>query len=115
VQPRPDPENLLRTVADYLADLQGRVDGGDRHQLRVAVHLLGIAERQLRLGAEIDRREQRALASVLDMDGSLHDLNRELCRRIRAGAFDDRLDEVLAVIADGVEDQLRIAAPVKRP
>ena len=115
MQPRPDPENLLRTVADYLADLQGRVDGGDRQQLRVAVHLLGIAERQLRLGAEIDRREQRALASVLDMDGSLQDLNRELGRRIRAGALDERFDEVLGVIADAVEQQLRIAAPVKRP
>jgi hypothetical protein len=115
VQTRPDPENLLRTVADYLAELQGRVEGGDRHQLRVAVHLLGIAERQLRLGAEIDGREQRALASLLDMDGSVQDLNRELCRRIRAGALDDRFDDVLAVIADGVEEQLRIAAPARRP
>jgi hypothetical protein len=113
VQTRPDPENLLRTVAGYLADLQGRVDGGDRHQLRVAVHLLGIAERQLRLGAEVDGREQRAYASLLGMDGSLHDLNRELCRRIGAGDFDDRFDEVLGVIADGVEQQLRIAAPGK--
>ena len=113
MQTRPDPENLLRTVAGYLADLQGRVDGGDRHQLRVAVHLLGIAERQLRLGAEVDGREQRALASLLGIDGSLPDLNRELCRRIRAGAFDDRFDDVLAAVADGVEQQLRIAAPAR--
>jgi hypothetical protein len=113
MQPRPDPENLLRTVAGYLADLQGRVGDADRHQLRVAVHLLGIAERQLRLGAEVDRREQRELASLLGMDGSLHDLNRELCRRIRAGAVDDRFDEVLVVVAGGVEQQLRIAAPAR--
>jgi hypothetical protein len=45
------------------------------------------------------------------MDGSLGDLNRELCRRIRAGDFDERFDDVLAVVADGVGQQLRIAAP----
>ena len=114
MQPRPDPENVLRTVAGYLVDLQERVDAGDRQQLRVAVHLLGIAERQLRLGAEVDGREQRALAALLGMDGSVHDLNRELCRRIRTGALDDRFDDVLAVVADGVEQQLRIAAPARR-
>lgn len=115
MQPRPDPENLLRSVAEYLTGLQDRVDGGDRFQLRVAVHLLRIAERQLRLGAEVDGREQRALASLLGSDGSLPDLDRELCRRIRAGAFDDRFDDVLAVVADGVEQQLGIATPGKRP
>jgi len=111
MQKRPPAENLLRTVADYLQDLQDRVGDADRHQLRVAVHVLGIAERQCRFGAEVDGHEQRAFSALLGVDASLGELNRLVCREIRDGRFDDRFDELVSVVAEAVHDELRITAP----
>src|SRR4051794_688628 len=111
MQTRPTPENLVATVRDYLTDLQGRVDPVDQFQVRVSVHLLGIAERQLAGGADTDAREHAALAGLLGVDGSLEELNRELCRRIRAGGLDDRWEDVLTALLDVVTDEVGIVAP----
>jgi Domain of unknown function (DUF6285) len=113
MQTRPTPENLVATVRDYLADLQGRVDPVDQFQVRVSVHLLGIAERQLTRGAEVNGREQAALAGLVGEDGSLEELNRELCRQIRAGVLDDRWEAVLSALVDVVADEIGIVAPGK--
>lgn len=113
MQTRPTPENLVATVRDYLADLQGRVDPVDQFQVRVSVHLLGIAERQLAGGAVLEARERAALTGLLHRDGSLDDLNRELCRQIRAGELDDRQPAVLSALLDVVADEVGIVAPDK--
>jgi hypothetical protein len=110
---RPTPQNLVATVRDYLADLQVRVDPVDQYQVRVSVHLLGIVERELARGPVVDDRRQAALAGLLGDDGPGDDLNRELCRRIRAGDVDDRWDAVLSVLLDIVTDELEIVAPDK--
>src|SRR3954468_14117484 len=113
MQTRPTPGNLVATVRDYLADLQGRVDPVDQFQVRVSVHLLGIAERQLARGAEVNAREQAALATLVGEEGSLEDLNRELCRQIRAGVLDDRWETVLSALVGVVADEIGIVAPDK--
>jgi hypothetical protein len=113
MQTRPTPQNLVATVRNYLTDLQGRVDQVDQFQVRVAVHLLGIAERQLAGGADLQARERSALGELLGRDGSLDDLNRELCRRIRAGDLDDAQPTVLSVLLDIVADEVGIVAPEK--
>lgn len=111
---QPPPENLLATVGEYLDDLRGRVDAGDQFRLRVSVHLLGIAERQLARGDEVDARERQALTALLGEGGSLEDLNRKLCSRIRAGGFDDRWDELLVTLNGIVADEVNIVAPGKQ-
>src|SRR5919202_638432 len=113
MQTRPTPENLVATVCEYLTDLQSRVDPVDRFQVRVSVHLLGIAERQLARGADLEARERAALAGLVGGDGPLDDLNRELCRRIRAGDLDDRQPAVLSALLDVVADEVGIVAPDK--
>jgi Domain of unknown function (DUF6285) len=111
---RPTPENLVATVRAYLGELQGRVDPVDAFQVRVAVHLLGIAERQLGRGAAIDAGQHAALAPFAGPAGSLDDQTRQLCRDIRAGALDERWDELLAALVDVVADEVDIVAPEKR-
>ena len=113
MQTRPTPENLVATVRDYLTDLQGRVDPVDQFQVRVSVHLLGIAERQLAQGTALQSREHAALAGLLGQDGSLDELNRELCRRIRAGDLDDRQEALLSALLEVVADEVGIVSPDK--
>ncbi|HEV7689109.1 MAG TPA: DUF6285 domain-containing protein [Acidimicrobiia bacterium] len=111
---RPSPENVVATVRHYLADLQGRVGPADQFQVRVAVHLLGIVERQLDAGATADARELAALGALLGRTGSLEELNRELSHRIRAGELDHREDELLAVLIAVAGDEVDIVAPDKK-
>jgi hypothetical protein len=84
-----DPPSLRELVAvvrefverQAMPALEGRV----AFHARVAVNALAIVERELELGAEADAAEVERLRALLDRDGDLEALNRELCRRIRAG------------------------------
>jgi hypothetical protein len=114
MQKRPSSENLVATVREYLAGLQGRVGPVDQFQVRVSVHLLSIVERQLCGGEAADARELGALSGLLGRTGSLEDLNRELSRRIRAGELDDREAELLAVLIGVVGDEVDIVAPDRK-
>jgi len=52
---------------------------------RVAANALGIVTRELEQGGPSGDCERERLAKLLGQDGSLMELNRELCRRIRDG------------------------------
>jgi hypothetical protein len=72
---------------------------------RVAVNVLAMVERELALGPEHDRRHGARLARLGVAD------DRELADGIRAGRFDDRLDEVRALVWESVRDKLEVANP----
>jgi hypothetical protein len=52
---------------------------------RVAANALGIVARELEKSGPSGDAERERLKILLGQDGSLMDLNRELCRRIREG------------------------------
>jgi hypothetical protein len=54
---------------------------------RVAANALGIVSRELSLGQKSLSEEQERLSELLGIEGSLDELNRELCRRIRQGTI----------------------------
>ena len=54
---------------------------------RVAANALAIVVRQLDSGESSGAEERERLKTLLGRDGTLEDLNRELCRRIRNGDF----------------------------
>ena len=62
-----------------------RLEGHAAFHARVAVNALGIALRQLEQAPEVEAEELARLRALLGRDGSLEELNRELCARIRAG------------------------------
>ena len=53
----------------------------------MAANALGIVARQLEFYGEASAEETQRLASLLGHDGTLEELNRELCARIRTGEF----------------------------
>jgi hypothetical protein len=96
MQDRPDAPELLYAVARYLAeDLLPYVPREQRFQVRVAANACAIVAREWEadVGAP-DRSEQRALAAA-----------------IRAGEWDDRWDEAVALVREQVRAKVDVAHP----
>lgn len=86
MQDPPDPPALLAAVARFLREeLMPELSGALAFQTRIAANIVDIARRQLELAPPADAAERQRLAALLAQDGDLAALNRELCRRIRAG------------------------------
>jgi hypothetical protein len=102
----PDPPSLLEAVREFLADeVEPELEGRLRYHLKVAVNVLAIVERELRLGDEHAARHRERLARL----GFQTDA--ELADAIRAGRLDDRLDQVAAELEQMVADKLAVARP----
>ena len=102
----PSAEQLVESVRewlerDVLADTTGRL----QFHTRVAINVLAMVERELRLGAGQDAAHAVRLAQL----GCAHDT--ELATRIREGVLDDRLDEVRELVLADVRDKLAVANP----
>jgi hypothetical protein len=102
----PHPAELLEAVREFLAqEVQPELDGRLGYHLKVAINVLAIVERELRLGQEHARRHRERLARL----GFATDA--ELAQAIRSGALDDRLEEVAAELREMVADKLAVGRP----
>jgi hypothetical protein len=89
VQDQPSAIELLRAVRDFIQDQAiPRLEGRAAFHGRIAVNAIAIVERGLELGPAQEAAERERLEALLGRSGSLDDLNRELCQRIRAGEVD---------------------------
>ena len=89
---QPSSLELVTAVREFIEkhampELQGRT----AFHARVAANALAIVARELEQGAPADSAERERLRPLLQQDGTLAELNRQLCRRIRDGriAWDD--------------------------
>jgi hypothetical protein len=102
----PSAGALLDAVEAFLRDeVQPATDGRLAFHVRVAANVLSMVARQLALGPA----QTEAHASRLAGLGVTSEA--ELAEAIRSGAFDDRLDEVRAVVRATVADKLAVANP----
>jgi len=102
----PDPPALLEAVREFLAtEVEPELDGRLRYHLKVAINVLAIVERELRLGEEHARRHRERLERL----GFATDA--ELAEALRSGALDDRLEEVAPELREMVADKLAVARP----
>jgi len=89
MQDEPAPTELTKAVADFLRnDIAPEISGHHAFKLRVAINMLDLVTRQLTLEEGSDAAEAARLAQLLDMQGSLGDLNRALADRIAKGELD---------------------------
>jgi hypothetical protein len=100
-QDRPDIADILATVQDFVERITARLEGEDRYHAQVASYLLGIG----------DALERKRLTEFLGRQGSLAVLTRDLCTGIRAGRFDERWDETLALVLQEVVDKVNVVRP----
>jgi Domain of unknown function (DUF6285) len=89
MQDEPTPIELARAVADFLRnDIAPGMSGHQAFKLRVAINILDLVARQLTLEQGSDGAEAVRLAGLLELKGSLFELNRALAQRIADGKVD---------------------------
>lgn len=114
-QDRPTASELLIAIADFLREeaipALDRTEPRLGFQMRVAVNALAILERESRLGLAADARERARLSRLLERDGTLDALNRELARQLRAGERDESDREMMAHLEATIADKIAIANP----
>jgi hypothetical protein len=102
MNPRPTALELLTAAREHFAQrvLPTISDPQLKFQTLVAVHVLGVVERELTAGPDrVQRPMLRAYRSLLGRTGAepddvalasgLADVQRDLCAAIQSGAFDD--------------------------
>lgn len=86
MQDQPSAVELVGAVRDFLHDVaMPQLKGRAAFHARVAANALGIVQRELEIAPEANARERERLRQLVGVDGTLEELNRELCNRIRAG------------------------------
>jgi hypothetical protein len=118
MQPRPTAIEILTVVAEVLErDIVPALGGPAQHHARVAASLVGIVERELRLGPAQTERELTALRAALpDVDVDAADLVGARARfadALRSGSADDPAAEAAtwASLFASVRDDLAISKP----
>src|SRR5258708_23107257 len=97
---QPSALELVTAVKEFIEKhAMPQLSGHTAFHARVAANALGIVARELEFGPAANAEERARLAALLDTDGSLDELNRELCRRIRTGD--------IGVSAPGLGDHMR--------
>jgi hypothetical protein len=102
----PTAGELLEAVREWLdRDVIPATEGRLRFHARVASNVLGIVERELQLGPEQEVRHRARLARLGVSDDA------ELADAIRRREFDDRAEELRALLTESVLDKLAVANP----
>lgn len=103
---QPDARGLVIAVREFLAtDVEPQADGRLRYHVRVAMHALGIVDRELALAEEHAARHLERLQAL----GFRTD--QELAWAIRNGQLDDRLGDLVEPLRGMVADKLAVARP----
>lgn len=88
MQDQPGMSELLEAVRDFIRDEAApELRGRKQFLAKVAVNTLEIIGRQLRSESEMNASELQSLSALLGREGTLDELNRELCAQIRSGSF----------------------------
>lgn len=102
----PSAADLVAAVREFIeAEVLAGLEGRTRYHGLVAVHVLGMVERELALGPGQEAAHRERLAALGFADDAA------LAAAIRAGDLDDRYDTVKAALLDAVGDKLAVANP----
>ena len=106
---------MLELVDAVRAFLEQRampeLKGHTAFHARVAANALGIVARELKNGPEAARAEMERLKALLGHEGTLEELNRELCAAIRDG----RLGLETQGLAEHLERTVRDKVAIDQP
>jgi hypothetical protein len=112
MQDEPTPEELIKAVADFLRhDIAPEIAGHNAFKLRVSINALELVTRQLGLESHCDATEAARLSRLLDMQGTLGELNRVLADRIAKGEVDLRTPGLSEHLWQTTLDKLAVDQP----
>jgi hypothetical protein len=109
---QPSIAELVEAVREFLETrVMPELKGHTAFHARVAANALGIVARQLQQGAVADADEKKRLAALIGHDGTLEELNRELCKKLREGALDLQTPGLAAHLEKTTRDKVAIDQP----
>lgn len=108
----PDLMEMLRTVGEFIDDIGPRLDGLDRYHAMCARYLIDISRRELAEWVRPPGADDERLRRLCDApDSPPAELVGTLCARIRSGAFDQRMDELLDALTAHVVAKVQVSKP----
>src|SRR5579862_2510470 len=112
MQDEPTPTELTKAVADFLRDdIAPTLSGHNAFKLRVAINMLDLVTRQLKLEDASDASEAARLRQLLGMEGTLIELNRALADKIASGEMDLQTPGLAAHLWETTMDKLAVDQP----
>ena len=109
---QPSMLELVKAVQSFIeTKAMPELKGHTAFHARVAANALGIVARELAQGPRAMEMENAQLSVLLDQDGSLEELNRELCKRIREGKIDIQSDALRQHLELTTLDKVAIDQP----
>ncbi len=88
MQDQPSSAELIQAVADFLRDqVMPNLEGHLAFHARVASNALEIVKREIEIAPVENLAETERLKKLTGKDGSLADLNQELCSAIESGVI----------------------------
>ena len=103
---RPTAAELAAAVGGFLAgEVRGATEGRTSFHAQVAANVVATVRRELLLGDGARARRRARLAGLGVADDAA------LSEAIAGGSLDDRWDDVVAAVREGVRDRLRVAHP----
>jgi hypothetical protein len=112
MQDEPTPEELTKAVADFLRnDIAPQISGHDAFKLRVAINMLDLVTRQLKLEQGGDAAELARLSKLLGKEGALGELNRTLADQIARGKVDLQTPGLAEHLWQTTMDKLAVDQP----
>jgi hypothetical protein len=112
MQDEPTPEELTKAVADFLRnDIAPQISGHHAFKLRVAINMLDLVTRQLKLEQGSDAAELARLSRLLGEQGSLGELNRMLADQIAKGEVDLQTPGLAKHLWQTTMDKLAVDQP----
>ena len=86
---RPTADELLEAVEEFLREkVMPATEGQVSFHARVAANVVGAVRREIAQSPAVETDQHARLLALLKHEGSLEDLNRELCEQIRGGEWD---------------------------
>jgi hypothetical protein len=109
---QPSMLELVKAVQSFIeTKAMPELKGHTAFHARVAANALGIVARELEFGPKAEDAEKTQLIALLGHDGSLGDLNRELCGQIRDGKIDIESDALRQHLELTILDKVAIDQP----
>jgi hypothetical protein len=109
---QPSMLELVKAVRDFIEKrAMPELPGRTAFHARVAANALGIVARELEHGGIASKEEHERLKNLLGGDGTVEELNRELCRRMREGAMDLETPGLAAHLEQTTRDKVEIDQP----
>lgn len=109
---QPTTTELIRAVRDFIQnEAESELKGRKLFLSRVAANALDIVARQIESESEQNARELERLHQLLGHEGTLDELNRELCVKIRGGEIASTDSQLIAHLRATTMDKLSVDQP----